>query len=265
MYLELRMHAASYHLWAYFADESRFASMHSVAFLNDHSDAGRHEYLVLPETASWHRRADGIPVHVRPAVQADDSRAQSLLATLRIPTTPPYIVVRTRRSGVPSASLYGSDGAVTPFDRVTLVGHGQEPTTWTGSAPVQPSQQELESGPRSRTIGAFGRDHGALHRIQSSHFALVGCGRNGALLAQHLAALGVHGRITLVDDDLVEEHSIHAMGLHRSWIGTAKVDAVETLIRRVHPDAPVVKLAKRASSSAVIKALSQNSPQQKFM
>jgi hypothetical protein len=60
----------------------------------------------------------------------------------------------------------------------------------------------------SRTIGALGERTFA--RLRSLHFAVVGCGRTGSLVADHLASYGV-ASIALIDPDLLELHNLGEM------------------------------------------------------
>jgi hypothetical protein len=60
----------------------------------------------------------------------------------------------------------------------------------------------------SRSIGALGE--GAFDRLRSLRIAVVGCGRTGSLVVDHIAAYGVTG-LTLIDPDVMERHNLGEM------------------------------------------------------
>jgi hypothetical protein len=82
----------------------------------------------------------------------------------------------------------------------------------------------------SRSIGALGEE--AWQRLTSLHFAVVGCGRSGQLVATGLARLGVR-RITALDPDRLELHNLgEGDGVRAADVGTPKVRALANHLQR---------------------------------
>jgi len=83
----------------------------------------------------------------------------------------------------------------------------------------------------SRTIGALGV--AAWRRLTSLHFAVIGCGRTGSLVAISLARLGVRA-ITMIDPDTLELHNLGEMdGVAPADVGRHKTHALaDFLLRR---------------------------------
>lgn len=111
--------------------------------------------------------------------------------------------------------------------RVNLVGRTDHPAA-------------LDRERFSRTIGALGE--AAFARLRSLRFAVVGCGRLGSLVADHLAGYGVAG-LTLIDHDVVERHNLGEMvSVTDDAIGRLKADALAEALRHARPAAPVTSV-----------------------
>ena len=80
---------------------------------------------------------------------------------------------------------------------------------------------------------------GATQRLAQSHVVVVGVGGVGSWAVEALARSGV-GRLTLIDFDQIAESNInrqiHALS---ETLGMAKVDALKTRIRSIHPGCEV--------------------------
>lgn len=77
----------------------------------------------------------------------------------------------------------------------------------------------------SREAGALGID--TLSRLKNARIALVGLGRNGSLMANSLAKLGIKN-LFLIDPDHLEPHNIAAMDIVSSaQLGDMKVTAIQ--------------------------------------
>jgi hypothetical protein len=107
----------------------------------------------------------------------------------------------------------------------------------------------------SRTIGAL--SEGVWLKIYDSHVILIGCGRNGTLLAWQLASLGV-SRLTLIDGDALGLENLDAMpGLEAADVGRPKVEALGRRLVALRPDIsirclaqPVAEVVDRLSTRA---------------
>lgn len=72
---------------------------------------------------------------------------------------------------------------------------------------------------------------GALSKLDCSHVVLIGVGGVGSWVVQSLASIGV-GRITILDDDLVELSNIHRQDFFKpSDVGKLKADVVASSVR----------------------------------
>lgn len=96
-------------------------------------------------------------------------------------------------------------------------------------------------GPFSRYIGALG-GCGPHDRLRAMSVAVIGSARLASLAAIGLARAGVR-EITLIDPDLLEDHSIDAVDAPRDACGRPKVEAVARMIELVAPAVRVVPLA----------------------
>ncbi|MYD44799.1 MAG: HesA/MoeB/ThiF family protein [Gammaproteobacteria bacterium] len=85
-------------------------------------------------------------------------------------------------------------------------------------------------------------------KINSSHVAIVGLGGLGCPVAMYLAASGV-GKLTLVDDDLVELSNLQRQIAHtEDSIGVAKVDAARRTIRGLNSQTKVTTVQMRVDA-----------------
>ncbi|MXZ56742.1 MAG: HesA/MoeB/ThiF family protein [Gammaproteobacteria bacterium] len=85
-------------------------------------------------------------------------------------------------------------------------------------------------------------------KINSSHVAIIGLGGLGCPVAMYLAASGV-GKLTLVDDDLVELSNLQRQIAHtEDSIGDAKVDVVRRTVRGLNSQTKVTTVQMRVDS-----------------
>jgi bacteriocin biosynthesis cyclodehydratase domain-containing protein len=102
-----------------------------------------------------------------------------------------------------------------------------------------------------------GADAAAMQRrVAAAHVVVLGCGGLGSWAATGLACIGV-GRLTLVDDDLVELSNLNRQLLFKeSDLGRPKVDAAAEALRAFNSDMAVEPLRRRlASRSDVAEAI----------
>ena len=115
------------------------------------------------------------------------------------------------------------------------------------SLPVQPGPPlTIEQSQRySRhllldEVGELGQ-----RRLLAAKVLVVGAGGLGSPVLSYLAAAGV-GRLTVVDDDLVESSNLQRQILHgMDDLGRAKVDSAAAAITRLNPDVQVNRVRTR--------------------
>lgn len=85
----------------------------------------------------------------------------------------------------------------------------------------------------SRTVAALGPD--GWDRLSRLHYAIVGVGRSGSIVADAVAC-GWGGRLTLIDPDLLEPHNLGEMvAVGAADLGKPKAEAVADGLRRRGP------------------------------
>lgn len=106
----------------------------------------------------------------------------------------------------------------------------------------------------SRTLGALGLH--AWQRLCQLHYAVVGCGRTGSLLAHTLVRNGVH-RLTLIDPDEVELSNLDGDCFLPDHLGQPKPTALSASLRQINPLAKIDALPESVTSSTVLPALKE--------
>src|SRR5690606_39337890 len=94
---------------------------------------------------------------------------------------------------------------------------------------------------RERRFGGLTRLYGpdALARLAAQHVAVVGIGGVGSWAAEALARSGI-GKLTLIDLDHVAESNINRqIHAQTDTLGMAKVEAMASRIRQIHPQCEV--------------------------
>lgn len=92
-------------------------------------------------------------------------------------------------------------------------------------------------------------------RLRGLHVAVVGCARLGSALALGLARAGI-GRLTLVDGDVLEDHSLDAVECFAADVGRPKVEAVVGYLAEVAPAVRVRTIAAPVEGAAAFEACS---------
>ncbi|WP_257159524.1 ThiF family adenylyltransferase [Corynebacterium cystitidis] len=94
-----------------------------------------------------------------------------------------------------------------------------------------------------RQITLTGAD--AQQKLADAHVAMIGAGGLGSPALLYLAGAGV-GRITLIDDDVVDLSNLHRQVIHTTErIGTPKVDSAVDAVHALNPDVQVVPVRQR--------------------
>lgn len=84
-------------------------------------------------------------------------------------------------------------------------------------------------------------------RLRAASVLVIGAGGLGSPVLQYLAAAGL-GRITVIDDDVVEASNLQRQILHRDAdIGRAKVDSAREALLRLDPELVVDTIGERLS------------------
>ncbi len=93
--------------------------------------------------------------------------------------------------------------------------------------------------------------------LLSSHALIIGLGGLGSPVAMYLAAAGV-GRLTLVDDDVVELTNLQRQIVHsHADIGRSKVASAAATLHALNPEIEVSTLQQRLSGDALHQAVQQ--------
>ena len=86
-------------------------------------------------------------------------------------------------------------------------------------------------------------------RLLASHALLIGAGGLGSPVALYLGSAGV-GRITVVDDDTVDETNLQRQIAHNlARVGRPKADSVREAIAAINPDVQVNAIRERANDA----------------
>ena len=86
-------------------------------------------------------------------------------------------------------------------------------------------------------------------RLLGSHALLIGAGGLGSPVALYLGSAGV-GRITVVDDDTVDETNLQRQIAHNlARVGWPKADSVREAIAAINPDVQVNAIRQRADDA----------------
>ena len=107
------------------------------------------------------------------------------------------------------------------------------------------SSRELSRYARHLSLPGIGVE--GQRRLRAASALVIGAGGLGAPILHYLAAAGI-GRITIIDDDVVESSNLQRQVLHRDAdIGRAKVDSARDGLHRLDPDLLVDAVQERLS------------------
>ncbi|GLR71670.1 molybdopterin-synthase adenylyltransferase MoeB [Agaribacter marinus] len=104
----------------------------------------------------------------------------------------------------------------------------------------------------SRHILLSGFDLDRQEILINANVAIIGVGGLGCAAAQYLAASGV-GKLTIVDDDVVENTNLQRQVLHtESAIGLKKVDSAYTSLTKLNSEIDITCIDKRQSETELM-------------
>lgn len=95
--------------------------------------------------------------------------------------------------------------------------------------------------------------------LKQSSVLILGAGGLGCASSQYIAAAGI-GKITLIDDDIVELSNLQRQVLHHDAdIGRKKVDSAAEALRELNPHVEVVTVAERLDDQELKVLIDQHS------
>lgn len=102
-----------------------------------------------------------------------------------------------------------------------------------------PALSAAETTRTARHLRLAGFGGSAQRRLRAAHVAIVGAGGLGSPTILALAAAGI-GRITIIDDDVVDVTNLHRQIIHRhADVGRAKTDSAERVASDLSPETVV--------------------------
>ena len=116
------------------------------------------------------------------------------------------------------------------------------------------SDAELDRYARQIILPQFGGAGQA--KLKAAHVAIIGAGGIGCPAITYLAAAGV-GKLTIIDDDVVELSNLHRQPLFTDAdIGASKAAVAADAVRRINPHVEAVAVAERLDEANAAALLS---------
>lgn len=110
----------------------------------------------------------------------------------------------------------------------------------------------------NRHISLAGFDLDKQELLINSRVLLIGAGGLGCAVAQYLVASGI-GKLTLIDDDIVELTNLHRQILHfEENIGQGKVDSACATLAQINSQVELCKLDKRQNKNELTPLVEQH-------
>lgn len=151
------------------------------------------------------------------------------------------LICASGRRALAAAQVLHANG----YTRVSSVAGGT--TRWsTEGLPMTPATESanfLQRYSRHLLLSDVGIE--GQRKLCAARVALIGAGGLGSPAALYLAAAGV-GRISVIDDDVVERSNLQRQVLHRDAdIGRAKVHSARECLLALNPDIEVIAIQQR--------------------
>jgi len=207
--------------------------------LNRHRDGTEWLLRRVRPITTWAGREPGVILTLSPVLRS--------LASV------PTAVLVLPRDGPPTAQVVHPDGRREPL-AWRLIAPGL-PEVLAAEAPMEPTVHDVPEvlDPRwSRIVGALGEP--GWYRLRQLHYALIGCGRTGSLLAHSLVRTGAR-RLTLVDPDFLQRHNLDGDGMLPEAIGRPKVHALAESLRAINPAVELHPLAHSVTEAEILPIL----------
>jgi len=110
----------------------------------------------------------------------------------------------------------------------------------------------------SRQILLAGFDLEKQEILLNSRICLIGVGGLGCAASQYLVAAGI-GKLTLIDDDIVELTNLQRQVLHfERSVGVAKVDSACSTLRQLNSDVELCKITARQTEKQLTSILGKH-------
>lgn len=132
------------------------------------------------------------------------------------------VVLEAGRGAVTFAGQISCCEVVAPLHMIDIVGPGL-PRIGGMPGDQRVLSDEINDDRWSRTAGALGE--GTWRRLTELNLTIVGCGRNGSLMATSLTRVGARS-ITLIDPDQLEPHSLAEGDFAAVDVAATKAEAV---------------------------------------
>ena len=144
---------------------------------------------------------------------------------------------------------HGPQGLATYRD---VVAGSQTPSARMPLAPVGVELSSAERTRYARHVILPGVGDSGQRRLRAARVLVVGAGGLGSPILLYLAAAGV-GRITVVDDDTVDETNLQRQVVHGvADVGRPKVHSAADAVAALAPGVEVVPLAERLTAETVL-------------
>ena len=112
---------------------------------------------------------------------------------------------------------------------------------------------DLERHARHITLPQVGME--GVKRLGEASVVCIGAGGLGSPVLQYLAAAGI-GKITIIDDDLVDISNLQRQTLHRTTdVGVAKVESAKRFINDLDPSVEVITHQVRLNENNALQLL----------
>ena len=86
--------------------------------------------------------------------------------------------------------------------------------------------------------------------LTKEHITIVGCGALGSVTAELMVRNGI-GNITLIDNDIVEDHNLQRQNYVKDDVGKQKVNVLYNRLISINPNIKIIIVQERLNTSNV--------------